>query len=224
MGCETHDGLNAPCGLERNEKGLKKIQSGLIHNIRRPFAPPVIKPMRAWKPSKKRIWRNKMMVSQNIVTAINNQIGMEFGASMQYEAISVWFASEALPRLARHFAKQAEEEREHAHRFMKFVIDTGGKVIISDIPKPRCEFNQASEAIQLALDHEIRVTEAIKNISTLAVKENDAISQNMLQWFLEEQVEEVSSMDELLRVCKRAGEFGLLQVEQFIASAAKRDG
>ncbi len=66
-----------------------------------------------------------MLVSQKIVDAINGQIGMEFAASLQYDAIGAYFDLQSLPTLAKHFYKQSTEERGHAHRFMSFVLDAG---------------------------------------------------------------------------------------------------
>ncbi len=163
-----------------------------------------------------------MLISQKIIDAINEQIGMEFGASMQYEAISSHFVYEALPGLAGHFAKQAEEERDHAHRFMKFVHDAGGRVEIPGIDKPASAFAFAKDAVRISLDHELKVTAAINALMRLAVEEEDHITQNMLQWFLREQVEEVSSMDELLKIVERAGETNLLLVEQYLSGGIRR--
>ena len=67
-----------------------------------------------------------MLTSKKIIDAINEQIGYEFSASMQYYAIAAHFAAEALPQLSEHFFRQAEEEKEHALRFIKYVVDAGG--------------------------------------------------------------------------------------------------
>jgi ferritin len=163
-----------------------------------------------------------MLVSQNILDAINEQIGKEFEASLQYEAISAHFAAESLPNLSRHFAKQATEEREHAHRFMRFVIDAGGRVVIPGIAAPQCSFASAREAVRLSLDRELAVTDMINRIVDLALKENDHITNNFLQWFLKEQLEEVSSMDQLLKIVERAGEPNLLLVEQLLAEEREK--
>jgi ferritin len=158
------------------------------------------------------------LISKKVATAINAQIGLEFLASLQYEAIAAWFKLEGLPRLQAHFSKQAEEERGHAHRFIKYLLDAGMGLELPAIPAPKCKFKSATEAVQLALDHELKVTDSIKELLTLAEKENDRFTQNSLQWFINEQLEEVSSMDELLQIVQRAGDGGLLFVEHFLAS------
>ncbi len=158
-----------------------------------------------------------MLVSSKIIKAINGQIGMEFAASLQYDAIGAHFEIQSLPHLSNHFYKQSSEERGHAHRFMKFVIDAGGQVVIPAIEAPVPDFKFAKDAVKLSLDQEIKVTEAINDIYNLALKENDHITSVFLQWFIKEQVEEVSSMSDLLKTVERAGEGGLLFVEQFLA-------
>lgn len=163
------------------------------------------------------------LISKKVAAAINAQIGLEFLASLQYEAIAAWFKLEGLPRLQAHFSKQAEEERDHAHRFIKYLLDAGMGLELPDIPAPKCKFKSATEAVQLALDHELKVTDSIKELLTLAEKENDRFTQNSLQWFINEQLEEVSSMDELLQIVQRAGDGGLLFVEHFLASKTGED-
>lgn len=161
-----------------------------------------------------------MLTSQRIIDAINGQIGMEFGAMLQYTAISAYFAGETLPLLAAHFARQAEEEKEHAHKFVKFVLDVGGKVVIPGIGAPQGHFKFAEEAVKLSLEQEIKVTRAINDIVGMAKEERDFITDNFLQWFVEEQLEEVSSMQDLLNIVQRAGEGNLLRVEEYLARAS----
>ena len=157
-----------------------------------------------------------MLFSKDMNAAVNAQVGHEFGASIQYVAIAAHFDSEGLPALARHFYKQANEEREHAMRFVKFVVDADGMLEVPAIPAPRSRFKSAEEAVQLSLDWEMTVTKQINSLVDLAIKQNDHISKNFLEWFVNEQLEEVSSMDTLLRMVRRAGEKGLLFVENYL--------
>lgn len=164
------------------------------------------------------------LISKKVAAALNAQIGLEFLASLQYEAIAAWFKLEGLPRLKAHFSQQAEEEREHAHRFIDYLLNAGMGLELPAIPAPKCKFKSAAEAVQLALDHELKVTESIKQLLTLAEKENDRFTQNSLQWFIQEQLEEVSAMDELLQIVRRAGDGGLLFVEHFLGSKSEEAG
>ncbi len=160
----------------------------------------------------------KQLTSKKTASAINAQIGMEFLASIQYEAIAAWFKLEGLPRLSAHFATQATEERAHAHRFIAFLVETGTPLEIPAIPAPQCRFKSAVQAVELALEHELKVTDAIKALMDLAEEEGDRFTQNSLQWFITEQLEELSSTDELLQIVRRAGDSGLLFVEHFLTT------
>jgi bacterioferritin B len=158
-----------------------------------------------------------MLISGEMNAAINEQIGHEFAAMLQYVAIATYFDGEALPVLARHYERQAEEEREHAMRFVKYLLDAGGKVAIPAIPAARGDFDSAEEAVKLSLERELTVTSQINGLMDLAIKENDHTSRNALEWFVAEQLEEVSSAESLLGLVRRAGEQGLLFVEDALA-------
>ena len=162
-----------------------------------------------------------MLIPDKIVNAINEQIGYEFSASLQYYAIAAHFSAEALPQLAAHFFKQAEEEKDHALRFIKYVIDAGGRAIIPAIDAPESNFNGAEGAVQLSLDQEVKVTHQINALVELARSENDYITINFLQWFLTEQLEEVSSMDNLLKIVRRAGD-DLLKADEYLSRIGLR--
>src|SRR5256712_9924677 len=162
-----------------------------------------------------------MLTSKKVIKAINEQIGYEFSASLQYFAIAAHFAADALPQLSQHFFQQAEEEKGHALRFIKYVVDAGGRVVIPAIDAPRSTFKTAEEAVKLSLDQEVQVTHQINALVELARSENDYITINFLQWFLTEQLEEVSSMDNLLKILERAGT-DLLQADEYLARVGVR--
>lgn len=157
-----------------------------------------------------------MPISEDMNRAINNQVGHEFAAMLQYVAIATYFDGEGLPVLARHFYRQAEEEREHAMRFVRYLIDAGGEVAIPAIPAAQSIFRSAEAAVQLSLDRELTVTGQINALMDRAIGEHDHTTRNALEWFVEEQLEEVSSMETLLRMVQRAGETGLLFVEHYL--------
>jgi bacterioferritin B len=162
-----------------------------------------------------------MLTNQKVIDAINEQIGYEFSASLQYYAIAAHFAAEALPQLSGHFFKQAEEEKGHALRFMKYVVDAGGRVVIPAIEAPKANFKNPEAAVKLSLDQEVHVTQQINGLVGLARSENDYITINFLQWFLTEQLEEVSSMDNLLKMVQRAGT-NVLQADEYLARVGVR--
>src|ERR1700676_3768587 len=162
-----------------------------------------------------------MLTSKKVINAINEQIGYEFSASIQYYAIAPHFASEALPQLSQHFFQQAEEEKGHALRFIKYVVDAGGRVVIPAIDAPKSNFKTAKDAVKLSLDQEVKVTHQINALVELARSENDYITINVLQWFLTEQLEEVSSMDNLVKILERSGN-DLLQSGEYLALVGLR--
>jgi bacterioferritin B len=158
-----------------------------------------------------------MLISKSMNQAVNEQIGNEFSASLQYVAIASHFASETLPELSRHFYAQADEERDHGMRFVKYLVTAGGQVEIPAIAKPKIGFTNVEDAIRLSLEQEKIVTQQINDLVDLALKESDHITRNFLNWFLTEQLEEVSSMQDLLTVAQRAGLNNLLYIEEYLA-------
>ena len=114
-----------------------------------------------------------MLISQKMNTAINEQIGREFGAFLQYIAVATHFDAQSLPQLAKHFYRQAEEERDHAMRFVRYLIDAGAKVAIPAVAAPKSAIASAEAAVQLSLKWEQEVTKQIHGLLELALKEND---------------------------------------------------
>lgn len=156
------------------------------------------------------------MIHDKAADLLSEQVGNELAASYQYIAMSTWCDAEALPEMAKFFAKQADEERMHALKMVQFLNDTDRTVNFAALPAPQSTFKSAEEVIQLSYDQEVKVTDQIKAIYEAAAEHNDRVTQNFLQWFLEEQVEEVASMDTLLKIARRAGD-DLFRLEDYIA-------
>jgi bacterioferritin B len=157
-----------------------------------------------------------MLISKELETAINQQVGNEFGASLQYVSISAYFTNQDLEQLAAFFNRQSDEERMHAMKFVAYILDTGGQVRIPAIAATRYDFKSAEDAIQAALDWELEVTRQINGLMDIAVEQHDYMGQDFLRWFITEQREEVSTMSTLLNIVKRAKE-NLLHVEEYLA-------
>ncbi|HSS77332.1 MAG TPA: ferritin [Thermoanaerobaculia bacterium] len=157
-----------------------------------------------------------MLASDQLIQAFNQQIGNEMGASMQYIAIASYFDSETLPQLAKFFYRQSEEERTHAMRFVKFINDVGGKVRIPDLPAPISDFASAEEAVGKALSWEEEVTRQIYDLVEIAKTDRNYVGIRFLDWFVAEQLDEVTSMNDLLSVIRRAGQDRLLFVEEYL--------
>ena len=144
-----------------------------------------------------------MIVSAKLNALLSAQIGHELENSNRYIAIASYFEGECLFGLAKIYFKQAEEEREHAMKFVKFLLEAGGKVVVPPIPAPPSEFATAEAAAQSALDSELRTTEEIYTLVELATAEKNYIAVNFLQWFVSEQLEEISSAQTRLSVIRR---------------------
>lgn len=162
-----------------------------------------------------------MIIKQPVVELMNAQLVSEFSASAQYIAIAIYFDGEGLPELAGFFYRQSEEERLHAMKFVHFMLEAGAKPIIPALPAFKNEFGSASEAVQFALNQEIKVTNEINQLVTTAVSESDHTSNQFLQWFVTEQVEEVDSMTTLLQTIKHASG-NMLWVEDFVRRGAQQ--
>jgi bacterioferritin B len=162
-----------------------------------------------------------VLISRDLVNAFNQQIGNEFGASMQYVAIAAHFQRHQLTLLARLFMAQAEEERTHAMKFAQYLLDTKGDLQIPAIPAPKPTFASAEEAVAAAFEWERDVTRQIGALMELAVKESDYLAQSFLQWFIDEQLEEMVKMDRLLSVIRQSGEKNLLMVEAYLVHIEK---
>jgi ferritin len=159
-----------------------------------------------------------MLMSQSMNKQMNEQIGHEFGASLQYVNIAAYFDNAALPVLTQHFFRQADEEREHAMKFVRYILEAGGTVAIPPIPAPRYDVASAEDAVPPALEWEYTVTKQINALLDRAFSEHDYVAHDFLEWFAREQLEEVSSMDTLLKQIRRSGESGLMLVENALAS------
>jgi ferritin len=157
-----------------------------------------------------------MLISEKLTREMNDQVGRELAASNQYVNIAAYFDSESLPELATFFYRQADEERIHAMKFVHYIAEAGGKVAVPAVEEPSAAIESAEHAAKLSLEWELEVTNQINNLMSMAVDEKDFIAQEFLRWFVNEQLEEVSTMDQLLSVIRRAGEGGLLFVEDFL--------
>lgn len=162
-----------------------------------------------------------MLISRELAVGFNQQVGHEFGASMQYVSIAGYFHQRQLLLLAKLFFKQADEEKQHAMKFVQYLLDTKAELRIPEIPAPKPTFATAEEAVQAALNWEHDVTRQIGALMDMAMKQNDYIAQGFLQWFVDEQLEEVVKMDRLLGIIKQSGERNLLMVEAYLVHMDK---
>jgi len=156
------------------------------------------------------------MPAESFVRQLNEQIGNEFAAHQQYVAIAVHYDAETLPQLARFFYRQALEERDHAMMMVQYLIDADADVAIPGVAAPQGTFGDIVAPITLALEQEKRVSRQINALAALAREAGDYTSEQFMQWFIKEQVEEVATMSDLLRVVERSKD-DPMEVENFMA-------
>ncbi|HWI22512.1 MAG TPA: ferritin [Baekduia sp.] len=156
------------------------------------------------------------MPAKAFTDKLAEQIGYEFSASQQYIAVAAYYDFETLPRLADFFYKQAVEERNHAMMMVQYLIDLDVEFDMPGVEVPQSGFKDIVAPVALSLEQERRVSDQIAELSKIARETDDYQSGQFMQWFLQEQVEEVATMSDLLRVCQRAADSPLL-VEEFIA-------
>jgi bacterioferritin B len=156
------------------------------------------------------------MADQSFADALNAQISNELAASQQYIGAAVYYDSETLPRLAAFFYRQAVEERNHAMIMVQYLLDTDEEVRIPDIKSQQTRYDDVTGPVKMALEQERRVSDEINDLFKLARDQGDFRAEQFLAWFVKEQVEEVSSMNDILNVCEQAKESPLL-IEDFLA-------
>lgn len=148
------------------------------------------------------------MLSDRIQKAINDQINAELYSSYLYTAMSMYFESVDMGGAAIWMMAQAKEEQVHAEKFMSYVNERGGRVLLQAIEKPPVQWESVLDAFQAALGHEEKVSSMIGNLVTLAREEKDHMTDNFLQWYVAEQVEEEASAAEVVRKLKLIGDSG----------------
>ena len=156
------------------------------------------------------------MPAARFVEQLNRQIGHELAAHNQYLACAIHYDALTMPQMAAFFYAQALEERSHALMMVQYLLDTDESVAVPAIEAPVSSFADVVAPVELALAQENRVTGQINSLLVTAREESDFASEQFLQWFIKEQVEEVSLMEDLLNVVERSRD-NLLLAEEFIA-------
>jgi len=163
------------------------------------------------------------MSDSRFLQLLREQVGHEFNAHQQYIAIAVWFDAQDLPQLARHYYRQAIEERNHAMMIVQYMLDRDLPIDIPGSGDVINGFDDVVTPIKLALAQEKQVTSQIEALFAAARAEGDALGEQFLLWFLKEQVEEVASATTLLTVAERAGA-NLFDLENYVAREQIGDG
>ncbi len=156
------------------------------------------------------------MASQKFAEQLNAQIGNEFAAHQQYVACAIYYDALTMPQMAAFFYRQAVEERDHAMMMVQYLLDADAAVHIPGVAAPTNTFDDIVAPVQLALEQERRVTGQVNELTALARAENDFASDQFMQWFIKEQVEEVATTSDLLAVVTRA-QHDVEAIEEYVA-------
>jgi ferritin len=145
------------------------------------------------------------MISQKIADSINDQIAAELESAYIYLSMSAYFEDANLKGMAHWTKNQAKEEMEHAEKFMDYLYARGARVLLKALAKPAAEFEGPLAVFQEVLKHERYVTGRIDKMMDLAKEEKDYATQSLLNWFVDEQVEEESNAEEIVRKLEFVG-------------------
>jgi ferritin len=156
------------------------------------------------------------MLSEKMEQALNDQVNAEIYSAYLYLAMSAYFEDQNFPGFANWMYVQAQEEMTHAMKIYNYVFDRGGRIKLKAIDTPPAEWDDPIKVVEEVYVHEQKVTKMIHDLVDLARSENDHGTDNMLQWFVAEQVEEEASADELLQKLKLIGGqgHGLLMIDK----------
>lgn len=146
-----------------------------------------------------------MRMPDDLAVGFNDQITMEFASSVAYWQMSAHFEAGNLTGMAAWMRMQAEEEKDHAHRFMSFVLDRGNGVKLGPIEAPESTFESVEHVFKIALNREQDVTKAIHDLYRMASDNGDLASYPFLQSFIAEQNEEEAMVETILERVRLAG-------------------
>lgn len=138
------------------------------------------------------------MIKEKLVKAINEQINKELNSEYIYLDMAAYFEGEGLPGFAQFFKVQVQEERFHAMKFYQYLVDRAGKIVLKELDNPHHSYKSPLEVFEKAYGHEQYITNSINDLMSLAIEEKDYATVSMLNWFIDEQVEEEASMSDAI--------------------------
>ena len=156
------------------------------------------------------------MLSKRIEKELNDQINAEYWSAYFYFSMAAYFENMNLPGFANWMKVQYQEEISHVIKFFDYVNERGGRVLLKPIDAVKTEWEDEIEVFEDTLKHEQKVTGLINNLVDIAFEEKDHATHNMLQWYVSEQVEEESNVDEILQQLKmlEGNKHGLLMLDR----------
>ena len=142
------------------------------------------------------------MISKKMEQALNEQVNAEMYSAYLYLSMESFFKSLNLSGFATWMRAQTQEEMMHAMKIYDFIIERGGRVLLKQIEGPQTKWESPLAVFEAVSKHEQKVTGLINNLVDLAIEEKDHATNSFLQWFVNEQVEEEASADEVVQQLK----------------------
>jgi ferritin len=158
------------------------------------------------------------MLKKKIEDICNRQVEREGYSSNLYIAMASWAETNGFGGVASRLYSQADEERLHMLKFIKYINERGGKAVIPALKKPPVDFKNVEDVFKEVLKHEEFVTASINEIVALTLDEKDFNTHNFLQWFVMEQVEEEASVRTILDKVRLVGKNNMYQFDRDILS------
>jgi ferritin len=158
------------------------------------------------------------MLNKKVETICNRQVEREGFSSSLYLSMASWAENNGLPGIASWLYAQAEEERIHFLKFIKYINERGGTAIVPAFKKPAAEFKGAEDLFNEVLKHEEFITASINEIVHVTLEEKDYNTHNFLQWFMMEQVEEEASVRTIIDKLRLVGPANLYVFDRDILS------
>ena len=146
------------------------------------------------------------MISKKMIDALNNHLNEEFYSSYLYLSIAAYFASKNLKGFANWFKVQSQEEYGHGLKFYGFIHQVGGKVNLKAIKAPKTNWKSILDVFAETLAHEKHITGLINKLVGQAIQEKEYATNNFLQWFVTEQVEEEATVEEIINKLEMIGD------------------
>lgn len=158
-------------------------------------------------------------MNDDLLKGLNEHLKLEFRAAHEYLAMAIWLAEHDLPGFASWMRKQSADERLHAQRIIDHLVERDQKVVLPAVPAPPASWKSAEALCEHVLENEQEVTASINNLCAMAEKAKDRPSAVMLQWFVNEQMEEEAAARAVLGRIRLAGNtgVGLLMIDQELA-------
>jgi ferritin len=157
-------------------------------------------------------------MKKEIETILNAQVDKEGYSSHLYLSMASWAENQGFEGIANWLYAQSEEERTHMLKFVKYINERGGKAVIAAVEAPPSRFENVQTLFQAVLEHEEYITLSINNIANLCAEFKDFTTQNWLQWFINEQIEEERNARQILDKLKLIGEGSLYLFDRDIMS------